>query len=83
MRDEGDTSQSTTVDLLEQKIKFLEEKIVLYVEMMNMQKDFSAKKDVLHKQEIDAIKPTFWGNAKLMIEGAGVLGVVLLVLSVL
>ena len=69
--------------LKEQKIKFLEEKMVLYVEMIAMQKDFDAKKDALHKQEIDAIKPTFWGNAKLVLGGMGIAGVIIAIVSVL
>ena len=83
LRGEGDTSQNETIALMEQKIKFLEEKIVLYGEMIAMQKDFDAKKDALHAKEIEAVKPTFWDNAKIFLEGMGTAAIVISIIAVL
>lgn len=83
MRGEGDTTQNETITLLEQKAKFLEEKVVLYAEMIQMQKEFDVKKDALHKKEIEAVTPTFWDNAKIFFGGMGTAAVVIAIIAVL
>ena len=83
LRGEGDTSQNETIALLEQKVKFLEEKITLYAEMIAMQRDFDVKKEALHQKEIDAVRPTFWDNAKIFFGGMGTAALVIAIIAAL
>jgi hypothetical protein len=83
LRGEGDTVQNETIALTEQKVKFLEEKIALYIEMIAMQKEFDLKKDALHQKEIEAVKPTLWDNTKIFLGGMGTAALIIVIIAAL
>jgi hypothetical protein len=60
------------VDILKGTIKLMEDQIVIYKNLQDMQAKMSEAKDQLHEQELKAAKPTFWGNMQKYIVGGGI-----------
>jgi len=71
------------VDILKGTIKLMEEQIVVYKNLQDMQAKMSEAKDTLHAQELKAVTPTFMDKLKTNILAGGVGAVVTVVVILL
>jgi hypothetical protein len=60
------------LEILKGTIKLMEDQIVVYKNIQDMNKQMSDAKDKLHEQELKAVKPTFWDNMQKYIVGGGI-----------
>jgi uncharacterized membrane protein YcaP (DUF421 family) len=76
VRAESNTELQVQVDILKATITLLQDQIVVYKNLQDMQAKMSTAKDQLHEQELKAAKPTFWGDMQKYIVGGGIGAVV-------
>lgn len=72
----GNVELQSQVDILKGTVKLMEDQIVVYKNLQDMQAKMSEAKDQLHEQELKAVAPTFWGNVQKYIVGGGIGAVV-------
>jgi hypothetical protein len=63
------------VDILKGTIKLMEDQIVVYRNLAEMNKQMSEAKDKACQEAIKAAKPTFWENAQKYLVGIGIGGI--------
>ena len=62
VKNDAEAELQKQLDIKTGTIKLLEEQIVIYKSMVEMQNKLSETKDKLHADELKAAKPTFWDN---------------------
>lgn len=81
--EEGGGAQNETIKNLEMKISLLEEQIKIFQSIIDQYKDLDDRKNRLHEKEIKAVTPSFMDNAKLVISGMGLAGIIFAIISIL
>jgi hypothetical protein len=78
VKDEAEAELKKQIAIKGDTIKLMEEQVVIYKNIIDMQKKMDETKDKLHAKELEAAKPTFMDNLGKIAIGIGI-GIVITV----